>query len=86
LARLAGAPRANDRGTVRPQQGLERLCSRLLAEGKVRPPRDLLRLHAELVRRGAARRLGEPEPAGGYEPLRELDRVASRVRGLLGVS
>ena len=48
----------NDRGTIRPQQGLERWCSRLVAEGSVLPPRDLERLHAELARRGAARLLG----------------------------
>jgi hypothetical protein len=85
VARLARAPRANDRGTIRPQQGLEHFCSRLLAEGRVLPPRDLGRLHAELERRGAARRLGAPGPAGGFEPLREVDRVATRVRVLLGV-
>jgi len=85
VARLAQAPRANDRGTVRPQQGLERLCSRLVAEGRVHPPRDLPRLHAELERRGAARCLGSPEPASGFQPLRELERVAARLRLLLGV-
>ncbi len=85
VARLARAPRGNDRGTIRPQQGLERWCSRLVAEGSVLPPRDLERLHVELARRGAARRLGEPEPPGGFRPLREIDRLAGRLRSLLGV-
>jgi mitochondrial fission protein ELM1 len=85
VARLARAPRGNDRGTIRPQQGLERFCSRLVARGRVLPPRDLERLHAELARRGAAHRLGEPPPASGFQPLREIDRVASRLRSLLGV-
>jgi len=85
VARLARAPRGNDRGTIRPQQGLERWCSRLLADGRVLPPRDLARLHEELERRGAARRAGEPPPPGGFQPLRELDRLAGRLRGLLGV-
>jgi hypothetical protein len=85
VARLAKAPRGNDRGTIRPQQGLERWCSRLVAEGSVLPPRDLERLHAELARRGAARRLGEPPPPDGFQPLREIDRLALRLRALLGV-
>ncbi len=85
VARLAKAPRGNDRGTIRPQQGLERWCSRLVAEGSVLPPRDLERLHAELARRGVARRLGDPPPAGGYRPLREIDRLAGRLRALLGL-
>jgi mitochondrial fission protein ELM1 len=85
VARLARAPRGNDRGTVRPQQGLERWCSRLLAEGRVLPPRDLARLHQELERRSAARRAGAPPPPGGFQPLREIDRLAGRLRGLLGV-
>ena len=85
VARLARAPRGNDRGTIRPQQGLERWCSRLVAEGHVLPPRDRGRLHAELARRGAARPFGAPDPAGGFQPLREIDRLAGRLRGLLGV-
>jgi hypothetical protein len=86
VARLARAPRGNDRGTIRPQQGLERWCSRLVAEGHVLPPRDLGRLHAELARRGAARPLGAPEPPGGFRPLREIDRLAGRLRHLVGVA
>src|SRR5262245_12289431 len=85
VARLARAPRGNDRGTIRPQQGLERWCSRLLAEGRVLPPRDPARLHRELERRGAACRDGAPPPPGGFQPLREIDRLAGRLRGLLGV-
>jgi hypothetical protein len=85
VARLAKAPRGNDRGTIRPQQGLERWCSRLVADGSVLPPRDPERLHAELARCGAARRLGDPPPPGGYRPLREIDRLAGRLRVLLGV-
>jgi hypothetical protein len=85
VARLAHAPRGNDRGTIRPQQGAERFCSRLVAGGRVLPPRDLERLHAELSKRGAAHRLGEEPPPGGFRPLREIDRVASRLRSLLGV-
>jgi hypothetical protein len=80
---LAHAPRANDRGTTRPQQGIELFFSRLLARGRVRPPRDLARLHAELLRRGAARLLSAG-PAGPPRGLRELERVADRVRALLG--
>ncbi len=83
---LALAPRANDRGTVRPQQGLEYLCSRLIAKGYVRPPHDPGRMHDLLIKRGAARFYGEPAPRTGFAPLRELERVTARVRSLMGVS
>ena len=60
-------------------------ATRLVADGSVLPPRDLERLHAELARRGAAHRLGESPPPGGFRPLREIDRLAGRLRALLGV-
>lgn len=83
---LALAPRANDRGTVRPQQGLEYLCSTLIAKGYVRPPHDPSRMHRALIQRRAARLYGDPAPKAGFTPLRELERVANRVRTLVGAS
>jgi mitochondrial fission protein ELM1 len=84
MASLARAEPGNDRGTVRPQQGLERLCSRLIERGVVRPPRDLGALHGALVRRGAARLHGSGQALPSPRPLREADAVALRVRELLG--
>ena len=72
------------KGTVRPQQGLEHLCARLVEAGIVRPPRHLDRLHQGLIDAGAARMFGAPFDATECRPLREVDAVAERVRRLLG--
>ncbi len=85
VASVASAGRGNNRGTIRPQQGLERLCARLIDRGAVRPPRNPQRMHAALARCGAARLHGDPIPSSGFRPLRETERVAARVRELLGV-
>lgn len=45
----------NRRGTERPQQGLEYLCSRILKREWILPPRDLEGLHRRLVENGLAR-------------------------------
>lgn len=76
--------RVKDKGTVRPQQGREYLCARLIERGFVRPPRDLDQLHAGLVRIGAARMFGEPFEGQRPSSLRETENVAERVRELLG--
>ena len=81
---LAVAPRKNDRGTTRPQQGLELLASSLISRGYVRPPRDYKRMQAELVASGAAQMFGAGPTARAAGPLREVERVADRVRALVG--
>jgi hypothetical protein len=85
VARAEAQP-ANQRGTARPQQGLEYLCARLIERGWVRPTRDLERLHQTLYRRGLARPFGAPFEAATGAPLHELDAVAARVRALMGVA
>jgi len=85
FARATAQP-SNQRGTARPQQGLEYLCARAIERGLVRPTRDLGRLHAELFRRGAARPFGEPLAPNTGAPLQDLENVAARVRSLMGVS
>ena len=85
MQRAAARPRKQSKGTVRPQQGIEYLCARLVALALVRPPRDVSELHRELARRGLARPLGEPLDLTPPPPLREWQEVAARVRGLLGV-
>jgi len=76
----------NQRGTVRPQQGLEYVCARLIERGLVRPTRDLDRLHQALDRRGVAKTFGAPLAATTGAPLRDLESVAARVRTLMGVT
>jgi mitochondrial fission protein ELM1 len=82
---LAVAPRKNDRGTTRPQQGLELFASSLISRGYIRPPRDYARMQAELVARGAAQMFGVAAAQGVPAPLREVARVAARVRTLVGL-
>ena len=85
VARAETRPR-NNRGTTRPQQGLELFCSRLMAGGYVRPHRDLSGMNETMVRRGLARMfdgtLGTLEPMG----YSEIQEVAERVRDLLGTT
>lgn len=49
----------NRRGTERPQQGFEYLCSRILKREWILPPRDLDALHRSLVEKGLARMFGQ---------------------------
>jgi hypothetical protein len=89
VARAQARPE-NDRGTARPQEGLELLCARLVEGGWVRPRRDVEALRGRLVRNGRARLLRAPLRAGDLEgfaaPVEpEVLRVAARVRTLLGV-
>ena len=91
VVRRAQARPGNDRGTTRPQEGLELLCARLVARGWVRPRRDAETLRGRLVRRGHARLLRAPIRAADLEgfappPPSELSRVADRVRVMLGVA
>jgi hypothetical protein len=76
----------NNRGTTRPQQGLELFCSRLVERGYVRPHRDLALVHDTMVGRGRARMfdgsLGEL-PHQGHS---EIEDVADRVRRLMGLT
>ena len=74
----------NRRGTVRPQQGLEYLCARLIERGWVAPPPDASELHQRLIRRGAALPFGAPFAAENPDPLREAEDVARKLRPLLG--
>lgn len=76
----------NRRGTVRPQQGLEYLCARLIERGIILPPRDLSGLHEKLIRRGIAKPFGAALKTGSHPALREADEVARRIHSLLGWS
>jgi mitochondrial fission protein ELM1 len=84
LARAGAQPRKR-KGTVRPQQGLEYYCARLIERGLVRPERDVERLHARLIELGIAQPFGAPLRRDGGAVLDEIGAVAGRVRGLLGL-
>jgi len=86
----ARARPANDRGTTRPQEGLEWLCARLVADGRVRRRGDGGAALARLVAAGRARAFASPLDPGdleGFQPaaVSDLDRVTRRVEALLGV-
>ena len=89
IARARAKP-ANDRGTTRPQGGLEWLCARLVAEGYVRPRPDRDPMRASLLAAGHVRMLSAvltPADLAGFPPPppSELERVAARVRTMLGL-
>ena len=84
VARAQSRP-LNKRGTVRPQQGIERLCARLIRAGLVQPRRDLSLLHQSLIQKGIARPFGEPLDNGARPQLRETERVAKQIKAILGI-
>lgn len=90
IARARAKP-ANDRGTTRPQEGLEWLCAKLVADGSVRPRSDPDRFRASLLAAGHVRPFDAaltPADRNGFPPPppSELERVAERVRAMLGLS
>jgi mitochondrial fission protein ELM1 len=72
------------KGTIRPQQGREYLCSRLIERGLVRPPRRPEVMCERLIADGYARRFGDRQPPVAGKPLRERERVAAEVARLVG--
>lgn len=74
---------ANNRGTVRPQQGLEYFCSRLIEEGVILPLRDLSTLHQSLINLGVAKPFGTPLETWIPQPLQETTQVAQQIKLLL---
>jgi hypothetical protein len=80
----AHAAPLNGRGTVRPQQGLEYLCARLLERGIVLGPRDTSKLRDKLIEQNIAEPFGAPLRLGTHPALREAQEAALRLRPLLG--
>ncbi|MBK7950026.1 MAG: hypothetical protein IPK00_15040 [Deltaproteobacteria bacterium] len=86
IARAKAKP-ANDRGTTRPQEGLEWLCARLVERGVVRPRGRADALAGGPLAAGHARALEDPGASterASLLPEPALERVARRVRSLLG--
>ncbi len=81
----ANARPANNRGTVRPQQGLERLCARIISRGIVLPPRNIRALHQRLFRLGVAWPFTDDLVTGPCPRLNAAERVPGRIRALLEV-
>ena len=75
----------NKRGTLRPQQGLERFCARLIRKGIFQPRRNLNLLHQTLIQKGIARPFGEPIENGRRPRLDETEAVAQKVKETLGI-
>ncbi len=84
VMQLANTRPVNNRGTARPQQGLEYLGARLIERGIVRPPCDVNELHQNLYQRNVAQPFGAPIPSGGGTAHREAEAVAGKVRDMLG--
>lgn len=87
----AQARPSNDRGTTRPQEGLELLAAKTIDRGWLRPRRDAEALRGRLVRAGHARLLRAPIRATDLEgfagpPADELSETVSRIRAMLGVT
>lgn len=73
----------NRRGTERPQQGFEYLCSRILKREWILPPRDLDALHRRLVENGLARMFGQSLSAEGAAQAPANDDLGHRLRIML---
>jgi len=84
VTRIAYSRPLKRKGTVRPQQGREYLCSRLIERGIIRPPRDVELMCRLLVEQGAARRFGDSLGTADGRPLSENEQAAEKVRALLG--
>lgn len=84
VAAIAERPRLNKRGTIRPQQGLEYLCARLIERGLLLPPRDITGLHRALADRGIARLFAGSVESWAPVPFDATADAAARVRVLLG--
>jgi len=89
VLRRARARPLNRRGTVRPQQGLEYLCARLLERNVVQPPRDLAAMYDALVGAGAARYFVDADSDTAWRPTTRINinvAMARQVRALLGIT
>ena len=87
----AQARPSNDRGTTRPQEGLELLAAKTIDRGWLRPRRDAEALRGRLVRAGHARLLRAPIRATDLEgfagpPEEEMTEALDRIHAMLGLS
>jgi mitochondrial fission protein ELM1 len=84
VARRAYARPVNKRGIERPQRGVQRFCAGLLAKGWVRTGGHSRQLHESLISHGMAVYFDGSLPPPPGAGLNEMNRVAGRVRALMG--
>jgi len=82
IAARAFRPSYNQRGSVRPQQGLTYLCARLVERGWVVPPTGLTDWQRTLVDRGLGAWIGSDAIPAARQPD-ELESVCDRVLALI---
>jgi mitochondrial fission protein ELM1 len=84
VARCAYARPLNKRGIERPQRGVQRICAGLLAKGWVRTGGHSRQLHESLIAHGLAIYFDGSLPPPPASSVNEMNRVADRVRTLMG--
>jgi len=84
IARRAYARPLNKRGIERPQRGVQRFCAGMLAKGWVRTGGHSKQLHESLIAHGLAVYFDGTLPPAPASSINEVDRVAERVRTMMG--
>ena len=84
VASCAYARPLNKRGIERPQRGVQRFCAGLLAKGWVRTGGHSKQLHESLISHGLAVYFDGSLPAQPNSSVNEVNRVADRVRTMMG--
>jgi hypothetical protein len=84
VASRAYARPLNKRGIERPQRGLQRFCAGMLAKGWVRTGGHSRLLHESLITHGLAVYFDGSLPPTPTSSVNEMDRVADRVRAMMG--
>jgi hypothetical protein len=84
IARRAYARPLNKRGIERPQRGVQRFCAGMLAKGWVRTGGHSRLLHESLIAHGLAAYFDGSLPPPPTSSVNEMNRVADRVRTLMG--
>jgi mitochondrial fission protein ELM1 len=84
VASRAYASPQNKRGIERPQRGIQRFCAGMLAKGWVRTGGHSRLLHESLIAHGLATYFDGSLPPPPASSANEMDRVADRVRTMMG--
>ena len=84
VASRAYARPLNKRGIERPQRGVQRFCAGMLAKGWVRTGGHSRLLHESLIARGLAVYFDGSLPPPPASSVNEMNRVADRVRTMMG--
>jgi uncharacterized protein len=84
VARRAYARPVNKRGIERPQRGVQRFCAGMLAKGWVRTGGHSKLLHESLIAHGLASYYDGSLPPPPASSVDEMNRVADRVRTMMG--